>query len=293
MVCKSRFTLLVADVTQRKKHQASPDLAGRMSVVISALLLTALLASPAAATRLDGAEVSKLIIDALAAQNLKAAPLVSTTRKFPACDNKIDVKPMFGSWHTVSVQCSKKGGWRFAIRTNAEIDVVSVPVRNFKLEDLQNTAPPTAADKRIEAMVTRPKKSAKSAEIIEVLALSRSMSRNDVITTDDVISIGVPKRNVSGAFFKAKDIIGRRMKTSISANKPVQARHLHPNFMVEEKNEVLITSQAGAIRIDMVGWALEDGQLGDWIKVENAASGKIILAKIIGEKKVAVIAKKS
>ena len=43
----------------------------------------------------------------------------------------------------------------------------------------------------------------------------------------------------------------------------------------------------------MLGFALENGQFGDWINVENASSGKTIRAKIIGEKKVAVMAKKS
>ena len=54
---------------------------------------------------------------------------------------------------------------------------------------------------------------------------------------------------------------------------------------------MLISSSAGGIGVDMVGFALEDGQFGEWIGVENASSGKTIHGKIIGEK-VAVIAKK-
>ena len=55
--------------------------------------------------------------------------------------------------------------------------------------------------------------------------------------------------------------------------------------MVEEVGEVVIFGSAGGISVDMLGFARENGQIGDWIKVENASSGKTIRAKVIGEKK--------
>ena len=61
---------------------------------------------------------------------------------------------------------------------------------------------------------------------------------------------------------------------------------------MEEGNEVLISSYAGGISVDMVGYALENGQIGEWIGVENANSGKMVRGKITGEKKVSVITKK-
>lgn len=109
----------------------------------------------------------------------------------------------------------------------------------------------------------------------------------------DVVLLPVPARNVSGGFFAAADVIGRRMKTPLSARRPLQTRHLMPSFMIEEESKVLITSQAGGISVDMVGYALENGQFGDWIEVQNASSGKTVMAKVIDEKKVVVIAKNS
>jgi len=107
------------------------------------------------------------------------------------------------------------------------------------------------------------------------------------------VLVPVPARNVSGVFFAAGDVVGRRMKGSLSANRPLQSRHLQPSFMIEEESEVLIVSQAGGISVDMVGYALENGQFGDWIRVQNAGSGKTIMAKVVDEKKVAVMAKNS
>jgi flagella basal body P-ring formation protein FlgA len=127
---------------------------------------------------------------------------------------------------------------------------------------------------------------------IEIVALAHSVSRNDVIADSDLVMVTMPARNALGAFFDPVDVVGRRMKTSLSAHKPLMARHLHPDFVVEEGQEVLISSSAGGISVNMIGYALENGQIGEWVGVENAGSRKTIRAKIIGEKKVRVIAKK-
>ena len=66
-----------------------------------------------------------------------------------------------------------------------------------------------------------------------------------------------------------EDIVGRKLKTSVTARKPIQARHLKPKWLVEEDDEVVIQNQAGGISVDMVGLALENGQYGEWIKVQN------------------------
>ena len=44
--------------------------------------------------------------------------------------------------------------------------------------------------------------------------------------------------------------------------------------------------------ISILGFAQQNGQLGEWIVVKNITSGKTILGKIVDEKKVQVIAKK-
>ncbi|MEC8121399.1 MAG: flagellar basal body P-ring formation chaperone FlgA [Pseudomonadota bacterium] len=118
------------------------------------------------------------------------------------------------------------------------------------------------------------------------------MSRDDMIGAGDLVMVAVSERNTMGAFFDPADVIGRRMKIGLGVNQPLMARHLHPDYLVEEGSEILISTSAGGISVDMVGYALENGQIGEWIGVENASSGKTIRGKITGEKKVSVIAKK-
>ena len=42
-------------------------------------------------------------------------------------------------------------------------------------------------------------------------------------------------------------------------------------WLVEEDDEVVIQNQTGGISVDMVGLALENGQYGEWIKVQNVS----------------------
>ena len=238
----------------------------------------------------SGAEVARLITDKLAEVYLEGEPALAAARKFPSCDGKIAIDPLFGGWNTVAVRCDVKNGWRFAVRTNLTTTTAPVPIAEF--------TPRQQTDGPISSL-TKGRVSSHSAiqagmaDEYDVVMLTRSMARGDVITPDDVTLLPVPARNVSGVFFAAADVIGRRMKTPLSARRPLQTRHLMPSFMIEEESEVLISSGAGGISVDMVGYALENGQFGDWIKVQNASSGKTVMAKVIDEKKVVVIAKNS
>ena len=65
-------------------------------------------------------------------------------------------------------------------------------------------------------------------------------------------------------------------------------RQLETNFMIEEDMQVTIIHHSTHISVQMEGIALEEGQYGDWISVKNIKSGRIILAKVIDEKKVSI-----
>ena len=231
-----------------------------------------------------GADISRLIIASLADQGLEGTPEIDDDRVFPVCDSTPEIEPMFGGWNTVAVRCTGETAWRFAIRTNLNSRPAPVPVRDFR--------PNQSATGPIERVVARSVNPRAGMEEVEVVALARSVSRNDIIADSDLVMIAIPARNVIGAFLEPTGIVGRRMKTSLSAHKPLMVRHLHPDYLVEEGQEVLISSSAGGISVDMIGYALENGQFGEWIGVENAGSGKTVRAKIVGEKKVRVIAKK-
>ena len=126
---------------------------------------------------------------------------------------------------------------------------------------------------------------------MNILALGRSMSRGDVIMPRDIITISVPVNSASGVFFNPDDIVGRKLKASVTAKKPIQARHLKPKWLVEEDDQVVIQNQTGGISVDMVGIAMQNGQYGEWIKVQNVSSGIIVVGQIKNKKIISTNAK--
>ena len=259
--------------------------------LFAAVMFAAPVASAASAltTELDGADISRLIVHKLASQGLNAAPSIKPDRLFPPCNSKPEIEPMFGGWTTVAVRCATGSGWRFMVRTNLTSRPTLVPIRDFKPGLGVNGR---ATGQAIELAVARPEMATAVVDELEVVALARSVSRNEMIAADDILMVAISERNVLGAFFDPADVIGRRVKIGVGVNQPLMARHLHPDYLVEEGSEVLISSYAGGVSVDMIGYALENGQFGEWIGVENASSGKMVRAKIMGEKKVTVITKK-
>ena len=261
------------------------------SWIVGAILQMALIlcttfatASETNVTGYDGEKVTRLIKERLTSEGLDGNPSIDADRKFQACNSKLRIDPMFGGWNTVTVRCDDAAGWRFAIRTNLSSRPIPVPIRDFR--------PGTENVNRIESKSMLSRRGPEVVDEINVVALSGSVLRNEMIALDDLVMIPVHKRNAAGAFFDPADVAGRRMKVNVSAHQPLLARHLQPDYLVEEGNEVLITSSFGGISVDMVGYARENGQVGEWISVENANSGKAVRAKVTGEKKVRVITKK-
>ncbi|ADE39101.1 flagellar basal body P-ring formation chaperone FlgA [Candidatus Puniceispirillum marinum] len=226
---------------------------------------------------ITGEYINEIVTQFLSVKGVEATPSLNPDRLFRKCDGDLTVNPMFGNFQTVRVECEHATGWRVAVRTKIK---TATP-------DTSISKPKTSVKATIRTsrnIVTKPNKQMETARVV---SLTRSMTRGDIITPEDVAFIDVSMREVVGVFFDHDDVVGRRLKTSISARKPVFARQLHPYWMVEKDQEVTLVNRAGAVAVSMLGYALENGQFGEWIKVKNANSDKIVHGQIINSKKIA------
>ena len=66
---------------------------------------------------------------------------------------------------------------------------------------------------------------------------------------------------------------------------------MKPKWLVEEDDDVVIQNKVGGISVDMVGLALENGQYGEWIRVQNVSSGIIVVGQIKNKKIISTNAK--
>lgn len=277
------------------------SLAARLRLGLFAVLLCLAgikQASASAPTPIIGADINKLVAETMLAKGLKGAPRLSKSRKFLACKNGMSVEPMFGTWKTVKVSCNDEGSWTVMVRTNLKTKVKTTKKvkKAKKAKAMPKKSTVGSGKTKVKAKETvkasaKVVKRQKQIETMSIIALGRSMSRGDVIMPRDIITITVPVNAASGVFFNPEDIVGRKLKSSVTAKNPIQARHLKPKWLVEEDDEVVIQNQAGGISVNMVGLALENGQYGEWIKVQNVSSGIVIVGQIKNKKIISTNAK--
>jgi flagella basal body P-ring formation protein FlgA len=87
---------------------------------------------------------------------------------------------------------------------------------------------------------------------------------------------------------KVTDLSHRRARRNINRGTVLTAASIEPIPDVESGNEVSITFVEGPIQITATGTALQSGMAGDYIKVKNKQSGKIIMARVVDNAQVAI-----
>ncbi len=219
--------------------------------------------------KIPGNIIIEAVENILALNNVNATPVINEKKLFPKCAHGLNVSPMHQNWKTVSVECDGILPWKIIIRNKFS------STQNVSSFDLNKKSQANVLEKR-------------TIKKVKVGAIKRSIRRGDVITPTDVIEISISENKATDIFPNFKDLIGRRAKTTIKALTPVFSRQLETNFMIEEDMQVEIIHHSTHISVQMEGIALENGQFGDWIKVKNIKSGRIILAKVVAEKKVNV-----
>ena len=124
---------------------------------------------------------------------------------------------------------------------------------------------------------------------LKIVVVAKNISKGQILSYDDLILIDRPEVKFHGAFEEIKDVIGRRAKVSLASGTVIKARHLDTVYLVNREDTVLIIAKNTKLSITTSATALEDGQLGDMINVENINSKKVLKAIITGRKKVSPI----
>ncbi len=123
----------------------------------------------------------------------------------------------------------------------------------------------------------------------EVAMATRTIKKGEILTEEDfALERRLVKRANPNLISNLDQLVGKRAKRSIAANTPLQQNMLDLPPIVHKKNRVKIILQSKFLKITAVGVATENGAMGNYIKVMNLDSKKIILAKVVGDNLVKV-----
>ncbi len=198
---------------------------------------------------IPGAEVGRMVRAAMQAAGAEGAAFHDPVRAYPACDADPAISPRGGSWATAELRCAAPQ-WTRSLRTGAE------PVAQIAAAGEQPATGPA------------------------VVTLVRSIARGAMIAEGDVALRPMSARGGDGIFTDPAAVVGRRARVALGEGQPVLLRQLEPAWLVEKGYPLALTAEAGGLMVSAPAEALEDGQLGDVIRVVNLSSGREVKAVV-------------
>lgn len=124
----------------------------------------------------------------------------------------------------------------------------------------------------------------------EVPVLKRSVERGMLISADDIELVRLnlfnqPKDVASDT----QEVVGRRVKTRLRAGDVVRKTTIDIPPTISRGKQVTMTFQKGMFKATALGLALDDGLEGEFIRLKNVDSKKILRAKIVSKDEVIVV----
>ena len=223
-----------------------------------------LFAAETALERINGAQIRVVIQAELAEYGLLVEPSIKPDRLFRSCDGDFVVEKAFGGWKTVRVICRQENAWDIYVRTGYQSEA------------------PAKADKSPENL-----EKSDNLDLMQRVIVVRPVSRGDLLTRED-LGLQTLSRSGSGGFTDIDELVGRRAKKSLRTGLVVHDRHLQPDWMVHAKQSVSVVNNTGGIQVTTAGIALENGRLGDLVKVRNLSSNSILHGFVAGTKKISI-----
>ncbi|MAA77173.1 MAG: flagella basal body P-ring formation protein FlgA [Rhodobiaceae bacterium] len=209
-----------------------------------------------------GVEVKEAVSDYLKTQQIKGIPMVRDDKFYFTCADDLETVATNETFKTIRVSCAYPVERNAYIRTRVEGSVVALNADN------------AANDNQATRIV-----------------LAHSVSAGELLSQENLKSVVIPHYNGFGGFFDLSHVVGRKTKTPLREGTVLLSRHLVPNWTIQAEQQVDIENTISGINVTTVGIAIENGHVGDIIKVKNLNSDTVIEGFVINRKKIKINAK--
>ena len=117
---------------------------------------------------------------------------------------------------------------------------------------------------------------------VRLVAAKRNISRGEVLTADllEYKSVDISK-HLHSAEPNISKVLGLSVKRELRKNDIISRRYLENKQLVNKDEHILLQVNFANFSANVKAIALEDGQLGEIIKVKNLSSDKVVQGKVI------------
>ena len=209
-----------------------------------------------------GVEIKEAVNEYLKIHQIQGSPMVRDDKFFFTCAENLEIIATNETFRTIRVSCTYPVERSAYIRTRLTGSTTTLNLNNEN-EDAQ------------------------AARIV----LVHSVSAGELLTEENLKSVVLPHYSGFGGFFDLTHVLGRKTKTPLREGTVLLSRHLVPNWTIQAEQQVDIENTLSGINVTTVGIALENGHVGDIIKVKNLNSDTVIEGFVINRKKIKINAK--
>ena len=166
--------------------------------------------------------------------------------------------------------------------TTIEVENLSYSPRNGRFRAVIVAAGDAAPGVRTEVV-------GRAFEVVEVPVLRKSAHRGEIIGEDDLVWAELRvDRLPPNVIISPDGLVGRTPRRTMRPGKPIRARDVHVPTMVAKGSGVTMSYRTAAMTLSAPGRALDDGALGDTIRVINSQTKIVVDARVSGNGSVTV-----
>lgn len=122
-------------------------------------------------------------------------------------------------------------------------------------------------------------------EEVRIPVIDRHVQPGDVIQEGDLSSAWMPENRVPHrAVLTAEQIVGAEVRRRLRPGRPVEAGDLRQPRLVRRGEAVEVIYRHGGLMLSALAEALDDGTLGQLVRLSNLDSGRRFAARVEGRK---------
>lgn len=111
--------------------------------------------------------------------------------------------------------------------------------------------------------------------------LARDLERGERLAAEDIVVRRVEAGRAAAP--DPADLVGLAARRPLRAGAPLAAGDFERPLLVRRRQVVSMVFERGALRVEAIGRALDDGAEGDVVRVENVETGKIVHGTVAGD----------
>jgi flagella basal body P-ring formation protein FlgA len=139
------------------------------------------------------------------------------------------------------------------------------------------------------AFAEQPGSHASADKMLRIPALRNGIQLGTTITREDIVWIDMPARQVTNNIVTdPQNLIGMAAAWSLPGERPIRESDVRKPIIAKKGALVTMTVSLPNMKLTAVGRALENGALGDTIRLINTSSSKTVEGVVLADGNVAI-----